>query len=115
MPSKHGLHDGANDELTVGGGEEAGIRVGAHTAGVGAKIVLEDRFVVLGGLEGEDAISVAQTDEADLLTGEELLNDQLAAGRADEVAGKHIMKYRKCGGAIRTNHDALAGGESIRL
>src|SRR5208283_417081 len=97
------LHDGTNYQLAVGGGKEAGIGVGAHAAGVGAEIVFKDRLVILGGFERQDALTVAQADEADLLAGEELLDHQLAAGGADEVAGKHIMKCRKSGGAIRTN------------
>ena len=77
------------------------IGVGAHAAGVGAAIVVKDRLVILGGFERQDALAVAQADEADLLAGEELLDHYLAAGGSDEVAGKHIMKCRKSGGAIR--------------
>jgi hypothetical protein len=69
--------------------------------------------MVLGWFERQDGVPVAQSDEADFFAGKEFLDDQPAPGGTNQVARKYIMKYRKSGGAVGTNHDAFASRETI--
>ena len=39
------------DLLALVGGENAGVAIGAHAAGVGSRVAIEDGFVILSGLE----------------------------------------------------------------
>ena len=65
------LDGGANDEVEdccgLGLGEDARVAIGAHAAGVGAVVAVEDGFVILCGLERDHVASVAEGDEADFL------------------------------------------------
>ncbi len=70
--------------------------------------------MVLGGGERHRVLAVAQDEERGLLAGEELLDDDGAAGFAERAAEHHVD--RRLGlGRGRRHHDALAGGEPVGL
>ncbi len=58
--------------------------VGAHAAGVRALVVIEDALVVLSRSERQHRVAVAQEEERDFLSGEELLDEH---GSEAEVVG----------------------------
>ena len=43
------------------------------------------------GSSGSTCLAVAETDEADLFAGEELLDEERGAGGADEGAGEEVL------------------------
>ena len=67
----------------VCGGEDAAVAVGAHSSGVGTGISVADSLVVLRGFERNNIFSVAQCDEADFFTFEELFDHQARTERSN--------------------------------
>lgn len=106
-------HDRLHDRLGLFAGEDSLIGVGSHAAGVGAVVVVENVFVVLGGQEREDGCSVGEGDEADLFADEEFFNDQTLAGGADKFSG-HELFYGGAGFFQGLgDDDTFAGGEAV--
>jgi tRNA uridine 5-carboxymethylaminomethyl modification enzyme len=99
-----GINDGAKNLLGFGLGEDRGIAIGAHAAGVRASVAIEYGFVILRGRQGDDVAAVAERDEADFFAAEELFNHQAALELAESGFGF---------GAVLRDHDAFSGGEAI--
>ena len=70
--------------------------------------------MVLGGGERHRVLAVAEHEQRGLLAGEELLDDDGAAG-TPERAPEHPVDRRLGLGRGRRHHDALAGGEPVGL
>ncbi|MNK95871.1 hypothetical protein D3C87_1161300 [compost metagenome] len=92
-----------------------GGRVGAHAAGVGAGIGVQQALVVLAGGQGEHVLAIHQHDEAGFLAFQEFLDDHARAGIAELVVGQHhvdgVVRFFQ-----RHRHDhTLAGGQAIGL
>ena len=83
-------------------------RVGAHAAGVGAGVAVEQALVVLGGAERQHVVAVAEEEERDLGSGEELLDEHRAERQVLVGVGDR-------GGAVVGDDDALARGEAVGL
>ena len=84
--------------------------VGAHAAGVGALVAVEDALEVLGGLQGVDGrpvglVPAAQGEERHLRPVEELLDDHALALRGVLDGGV----------AVGGDDHALAGGQAVVL
>ena len=60
-------------------------RIGAHAAGVGARVAVADALVVLRRGERQRVRAVDEREEARLLAVEELLDHDLGAGRAERA------------------------------
>ena len=99
-----GEHDAVHDLAGLGGGEEAGVEVSAHAAGVGAFVVVEDALVVLGGGEGQEGCAGAEADEADFFAFEEFFEEEMGAEAFDGVFGL---------GGGGGDDDAFAAGETV--
>ena len=83
-------------------------RVRAHAAGVGAVIAVEQALVVLGGAEGQHVVAVAEEEERDLGSGEELLDEHRAERQVRVGVGERRV-------AVVGDDHALAGGEAVGL
>ena len=99
-----GMDDAVEDILRLFGGQDGGIAIRAHAAGVRSGVAIEDGFVVLRGREGDDIAAVAQRDEADFFAAQKLLHHQ-AAGQG----GERGFRF----GAIMDDHHALARREAV--
>jgi hypothetical protein len=66
-------------------------RIRAHAARVGARVVVADALVVLCGREGSDGVPIAEGEDAELVAGEEFLDDNFIA----------------CGTEFAVEHDVL--------
>ena len=89
-------------------------RIGAHAAGVGALLAVEDALVVLGGGQRQRVRAVDQGEEARLLADQALLDHHLGAGRAERAREAGLDG----GGGIlaRLGDDhALAGRQAVGL
>src|SRR5262249_13170365 len=90
-------------------GKNSPIGIGAHSAGVWTGVVIKRSLVFLRGIERNGILSVAEYDEADLLTLEELLDDEATA----------VFQHSWDGGfgflAAVGDYDALSSGEAIGL
>jgi len=95
----------------LGGGEGVG-GVGAHAAGVGAGVAFADALVVLGGCDGDGVGAVAEGEEGELFAGEELFEDDLGVGGAEEGAGEDLGGDGEGFGVGVADDDAFAGGEA---
>ena len=106
--------DLAHDALLQRRGENRGGRVGPHSPCVRSPVAVERALVVLGGAERDCGRAVAQREEARLLAVQKLLDHDLRAG-GSECAAEHRLDRRD--GLLDRDgyHDALAGGEPIRL
>ena len=85
-------------------------RVGAHTAGVGAGIVVEEPLEVLGGGQRADGGTVAHAEQGGFRAVEIVLDDDAAAaaGQAGTAMGQGHR-------ALIGDDDALAGGQAVLL
>ena len=99
-----GIDDRVQDLAGERCGQDAGIAVGSHAAGVGAGVAIEDGFVILGGFERKDVLSVAIDNEADLFAFQELFDDDRVAEGGDGVLGF---------GAVVRDDDALSGSQAV--
>ena len=89
--------------------------VDAHAAGVGAGVALADAFVVLRGNQRGHVFAVGQAEKADLVAFEELLDDDLLLGCAQQRAVEQALRGFKGDAARLADNDALAGGQPIGL
>ncbi|OPZ01834.1 MAG: hypothetical protein BWZ09_02637 [Alphaproteobacteria bacterium ADurb.BinA305] len=97
------------------GGDHRGGRVGAHAAGVGALVAVEQALVVLAGGERERVLAVGHDDEAGLLALHELLDDDARTRIAHAVVEQHhVDRGVRLVGRHR-HHHALARGQAIGL
>ena len=100
------------DRAALCRGEDARIAVGAHAAGVGTRVAIECRFVILGWLEGNHVAAVAQYDEADLFAGQELFDHERrfqrrqSGFRHSAILGDDYAFA--CGEAVRFDDDRVA-------
>ncbi len=85
-------------------GEDGGVAVSAHAAGVRALVAIEDGFVILRGRERDDVAAVAERDEADFFAAQEFLDHQAALELAERGFGF---------GAVLRDDDAFSGGEAV--
>ena len=108
-----GLGDVAHDPVSHLRLKHGVSGVDAHAAGVGAGIVFADAFVVLRGCEGRDVGAVTEADKADLFAFEELLNDNLLRGLAEERAVEEAVRGFESDIVRIAKNDAFAGGEAI--
>jgi hypothetical protein len=89
--------------------------VDAHAAGVGAGVALADALVILRGRERRDVLAVAEAEEADLVAFEELLDDHLPFGLAQQRTGEEALGGLDRGAARLADEHALAGGQAVGL
>ena len=85
-------------------------RVGAHTAGVGAGIVVEEPLEVLGGGQRADGGTVAHAEQGGFRAVEIVLDDDAAAAAGQ--AGTAMSQGHR---ALIGDDDALAGGQAVLL
>ena len=88
--------------------------VGAHPTGVRSRVVFAQPFVILGGRQDDDALTIRQRQHGQLFALEKVLDHELLAGVA-ERAGEHRAGD---GGRVRArlaDDGALAGGEARGL
>ena len=83
-----------------------GVAIGAHAAGVGSRVSVEHRLVVLRRRERNDIAAVGERDEADLLARQKLLDHEPSTQTSDCRLGR---------GAVRRDDDALARRQTIGL
>src|SRR5690606_10859627 len=112
--------DGGADDLAQHPGmhhrrDHRGGRIGAHAAGIGAGIAVEQSLVVLARGEREDVLAVDHHDEARFLAFEEVLDDHPRTGLAHAAVGEHQVDGGMRLADIGGNHHALAGGEAVGL
>ena len=105
-----GLGDLAHHLLDQVGRRPGQGRVGAHAAGVGAGIVVEEPLEVLGGRQGTDGGAVAHAEHGGLGAVEVILDDDAAA--AATQAGAAVGQGD---GALVGDDDTLAGGQAVLL
>ena len=86
--------------------QDSRVAIGAHAAGVGTLVAIEDRFVILAGGQRQGVAPVAERDEADLFAGQKLLDHQSALQR-----GEGGFRLR---GIVRDHH-AFARRQAIGL
>ena len=94
-------------------------RIGAHAAGVGASIAVQQALVVLAGRQRQHVLTVAQHDETGLFALQKLFNDDSCptgvVRHAQAVAFEHevhrLMRLRQGFG----HHHALASGQTVGL
>ena len=108
---QHDLVHGAPDHLRR---HHRRRRIGAHAAGVGALVAVEDALVVLRGDERDRGLAVAQREERRLLAAQEFLDHDLGARLAETAAEHHVDGGFGLGQRLRHDH-ALAGGEPVGL
>ncbi len=108
-PASHlvdgGLDDGGHDLLGQALRRPRQRRVGPHAAGIGTRVAVTDSLEILGRLEGQHMLAVAEGEQAHLGTVEVLLNDHLrAAGGVSD-------------GSIATvgDDDTLSGRQAVVL
>ncbi len=99
-----GEDDAVEDVAGLGGGEDLGVAIGAHAAGVGTEVAVVDGFVVLSGGEREGVAAVTEGDEADFAAAEELFDDEAALEGGEGCFGF---------GAVVGDDDAFSGGEAV--
>ncbi len=90
-------------------------RVGAHAAGVGPAVAVEDALVVLARGERQRVLAVGHDDEARFLAGHELLDDDAVPGVAQLAAREHHVHRGVRFGGVHRDHDALACGQPVGL
>ena len=108
-----GLHDGVENMLALSGGEDFGIGVGTHAAGVGTPVTVIDGFVVLGWFERDDRFAITDGDEADFFALEEFFDDDFATRRADEGPGEEVGERGFGFGESLCDHHTLACREPV--
>ena len=99
-----GIDDRAQNLLRLGVGQDAGIAICAHAAGVGSGVAIEDGFVILRGRERDHVAAVAQRDEADFFAAQKLFDHQAALQLAERGFGL---------GAVLRDDDAFSGREAV--
>src|ERR1022692_2465327 len=80
------LRNVAQNPLLHTGFEHFICGIGTHAASVRPCVALADAFVVLGGSKRRHMLAVGEAEEADLVAGEELLDDYLLLSFAQERA-----------------------------
>ena len=110
---EHGLVDlGAHalEERVVDLGDR---RVGAHPAGVRARVAVADPLEVARRGQRQRALAVAEREHGQLVAVEELLDDHgvLAEAALDE----HRLERRARLGLVGGDHDALARRQAVGL
>ena len=89
---EHRLMDRRADLLGAGVVDGRNGRVGAHAAGVGPLVAVEDPLVVLGGGQRHRAFAVAQRQQRQLVAREELLDDHLLG--AEPALDEEVVQRR---------------------
>mmetsp|Transcript_5856 Transcript_5856/g.23004 ORF Transcript_5856/g.23004 Transcript_5856/m.23004 type:complete len:376 (+) Transcript_5856:1309-2436(+) len=124
MPVAGHAGDGRLDDLVhdLGmhiGRDDGRRRIGAHAAGVGAFVAVQQALVVLAGGQRDDVLTVAHDDEAGLLAGEEVLDDDARA--AGVVGHAELVVFEdprdRLVGLIQGHRDddALASRQAVGL
>jgi len=95
-----GAEDAVIDLLEEGGavGVDGGGE-GAHAAGVGAAVSIEEALVISRGRKADEAFAVTQRDDADLRADEAFLDDDARTGVAEEVIRQDAANCRFSVGA----------------
>ena len=93
------------------GGDAVG-GVGSHAAGVGSGVALADALVVLCGRDLDGVCAVAERKEGELVSGEELFQDDLLLWCAEEGAAEHLGSSFFGLQVGLADDDAFAGGEA---
>ena len=111
----HGRNDDLRHDLGVNVRcHEWRRRIGAHAAGVRPLVVIEHPLVVLRGCQRDGGLAVGQGEKADLATGQEFLDHDFGAGRAEPAVEHHgdggFGFIKRLG-----DDNAFAGGQAIRL
>lgn len=106
------LRDVAEKPLAHGGSGDAVGRISAHAAGVGTGVAFADTLMVLGGGYFNRASPVAEGEEGELFTGEELFEDNFGFGGAEKRATKHLGGGFFCLKVCVADDYAFAGGET---
>jgi hypothetical protein len=88
-------------------------RVGAHAAGVGSLVAVEDPLVIAGGRHRDRALTIAEREQRELLALEVLLDDDRL--RAEAMLDEEGFERRARRGLVGGDHDALAGGQAVGL
>ena len=90
-------------------------RVGAHAAGVRARVAVQGPLVVLRRGQRQDLLSADDGEEGDLLALQELLDEHRVGRRAEaalhEALGQRRLRLRQ----LVRHDDALAGGQPVGL
>ena len=107
------LDDGIDDRGARVVAQDRRVAVGTHAAGVRSFIVVENGLVILRGRIDEVVVTVAEDDEADLFTLQELLEYDAAAGVTDELSRQHGLRGFAGFLLALGQHDALARGEAV--
>ena len=102
-------------------GEDAGIGIGSHAAGVRAGVAVEDGLVVLGSRQGQSVPAIAEGDEADLFAAQEFLDDERRLevgergfGFRTVVGDDHALAGRQAVGfEDQGKPDAVEGGRCV--
>ncbi len=89
-------------------------RVAPHPAGVRSSVVIEQAFVVAGGLEGHRVVTVGDGEHAELRSGQELLDDDGGSGDP-EGAFETPVHPVEGGGAVFGDEDPLSRCEAVGL
>ena len=115
MPSTVGRMISRSTRACMLGRDHRRRRIGAHAAGVGPLVAVEQPLVVLAGGQRQHVLAVDHHDEAGLLAVEELFDHDARAGVAHAVADQHRVDrgVRLVDGG-RHDH-ALAGGQAVGL
>ena len=117
-PRRHAAHGGPDDLVERParhlGRHHRRRRIGAHAAGIGARVAVADALVVLRRGQRQHVLAVDQGEEARLLAFQELLDDDLGA-RGSERAGEAgvdglLGRRRRLG-----DDHALAGRQAVGL
>jgi hypothetical protein len=98
--------DAVEDGAALVRGKDARIAIGAHTAGVGAGIVIEDGLVILRGRQRNHIAAVAKDDEADFLSAQAVF---------DHEGWREGFQSGLCHGVVFRDYHAFAGGEAVRF
>eukprot|EP00982_Pelagococcus_subviridis_P002742 21121-Pelagococcus_subviridis.AAC.11 len=114
-PVHGGLHDGLHHLRLHLRREHGRGRVRAHPAGVQPGVALADALVILRAHERDRDAAADDREEARLLAGEKLLDDDLVPGGAERGVEHHVVHRRERGVEVHGDDDALPRGEAVRL
>ena len=88
-------------------------RVGAHAAGVGSLVVIEDALMVLGRSQRQHMFAVGQDHERGFFTVEKFFDDDFVAGGAERLSHEDFLDGGLGFRQGRADQHAFAGGETV--
>ena len=113
----HGCHDGTENFdfhfVHHFVGHHGSRCIGAHAAGVGAFVVVEDSLVVLGGNHGHHVGAIAETEDRCFFSFHEFFDNHGPSGAAEAVAFQHVFHCTHCLCFILGNDDAFACCQAV--